>query len=186
MQHKFNFTNINGIKRKKHALAKTPYNRSPRDNNFMASDRSSRNDLRSRSTIKPVMFYRKNSSLCATPGVGEYDLDKSVESINGKSPRATISNVRRFDELEKTPGVGDYNLDVSTEQIKKKSPRATIGSSRRFIGDPIDRYKSATPCEYVQGPASMKPKMGTIGNAKRFVEPKEEDYTPGVGKYDLG
>ena len=134
------------------------------------------------------MFYRKNSAISQTPGVGEYDLDKSTESINGKSPRATISNVRRFEEPEKTPGVGDYNLDVSTEKIKKKSPRATIGTSRRFNQSPMNRYKSATPCEYVQNSkvSASKPKMGTIGNAKRFVEPKEEDYTPGVGKYDLG
>ena len=35
LKHKFNFVNINGIKRKKLNMAKTPYNGTPRDNNFM-------------------------------------------------------------------------------------------------------------------------------------------------------
>ena len=131
------------------------------------------------------MFYKRKSSYCPTPGVGEYDLDKSVESINGKSPRAPIGNAKRFKLPGNNPGVGDYDLATSIEQTKKTSPRATIGSDRRFIEPEVNRYKSSTPCEYATR-QPIRPKLGTIGNAKRFVYPKKEDLPPGVGKYDVG
>lgn len=71
--------------------------------------------LRSRSSVQAPLFYKRKSSINVTPGVGEYDLDKSAESIREKSPRAPIGNAKRFEEPVKYPGVGDYDIGKSVE-----------------------------------------------------------------------
>lgn len=142
--------------------------------------------LRPKSSAKPLIFNKSTTNFLVppTPGVGEYDLDKSVGSITSQSPRVFIGSESRFGKPNKNPGVGDYNLLTSLEMMKRKSPKATIGSAKRFVDPEICQYKCQTPCGYDTSRKQEKTPFGTIGTAKRFIEYKQMP-TPGVGDYNV-
>ena len=130
---------------------------------------------------------------CQSPDVSKTYQGAGEVSLTSLSSPKGANEIMLFHKTARhnIPGVGQYDAHSVQLNLRSKSPRATIGKQSRFDRkDSLNGYLSNLPVTYIKDPAKVqpsKPKMGTIGRARRFLNVKKnsvENY-PGVGRYNI-